>query len=135
MNALLSIVILLAIVGGIIFLQIYLSKQPNPWFGLIFPFVSFLISIFILLGIAAFSTMTTTEYQSSTEIEANSFTPSDDNTHVKNVTSTPTDYRFIVFTFMITNIPTLILILIYVIQRRHIKAQNQLERMSIQDLE
>lgn len=42
------IIILLAILAAIVFLQIYLSKRENKWYGLILPIISFLFALLIV---------------------------------------------------------------------------------------
>lgn len=92
-------------VGGI-FLQICLSKKKSKWFGLILPIITFLYSLVMIFNIAILDGMTGGEI-------------------------------FILFgsTFIISNIPTIVLLVIYFGCRENMKSRSQLDKMNIQDLD
>lgn len=96
--------VLALFVGGI-FLQIFLSKRKSKWFGLILPAVTFLYSLLMVLGLVAYDGM------SSWEI-----------------------FILIASTFLIGNIPTIVLLGIYFGCREKMKLRTQLEKMNIEDL-
>lgn len=100
----LLIVFLLAGVGGI-FLQIYLSKKENKLLGLLLPGVTFLYALVRVL------TMT-----------------------ISMTIATWADVGLILRAFLLLNLPTLVLVAIYLICRDSAKRKKQLEKMSIQDL-
>lgn len=97
--------VLILLVGGI-FLQIFLSKKKSKWLGLILPAITFLYSVLLLLNLAALEGM------SGGEI-----------------------FMLVASTFLISNIPTIILMVIYFACREKIKTNDQLNQMNIQDLD
>lgn len=98
-------VVLALLVGGI-FLQILLSKKKSKWFGLILPTTTFLYSLLMIFNIAVFDGMTGSEI-----------------------------FMLIASTFIISNIPTIVLLGIYFGCREKIKIRSQLDKMNIQDLD
>lgn len=105
-NVTIMLFIILALFVGGIFLQIFLSKKKGRWFGLILPVITFLYSLLITFNIAVFDGMTGGEI-------------------------------FMIFasTFLISNIPTIVLLGIYFGCREKMKIHSQLDKMNIQDLE
>lgn len=97
--------VLIFLAGGIL-LQIFLSKRRSKWFGLILPAITFIYSLLVVLGIAVY------DGNGGAEI-------------------------FILKTsiFLISNIPTGVLLVIYFVCREKIKQVTQLEKMNNQDLE
>lgn len=96
--------VLVLLVGGV-FLQIFLSKKSSKWFGLILPAITFLYSLLMVLGLAVYDGM------SGGEI-----------------------FILIASTFLLNNIPTIVLLGIYFGCREKMKLRAELEKMSIQDL-
>lgn len=87
------IIILLAILAAIVFLQIYLSKRENKWFGLIVPIISFLFALLI--------------------VPLNTMVPT---------TGIDMDYIVnLVCAFAVYNIPTVVFMVIYIVCRKHKK--------------
>lgn len=97
--------VLVLLIGGV-FLQIFLSKKKSRWFGLILPIITLLYSVLMVLGIAAYDGMTGGEI-----------------------------FMLIASTFLISNIPTIILLGIYFGCREKMKIHSQLDKMNIQDLD
>lgn len=100
----LFIIPVLFIVGSI-FLQLFLSKQPSKWPGLVLPSISFLFSLTIILSYAAFISLTALEIL----------------------------FQMIML-ILLYNIPTMVFMAIYCSCRKKIKAKSQLEKMNVQDL-
>ena len=100
------IILLILIVGGI-FLQIFLSKKQNKWFGRILPIITFSFSILISL------------------IYLLSF-----------MAGTPIWQIFItlLLVFVLYNIPTIVLCVIYKACREKINRNTEVQKMNIQDL-
>lgn len=90
--------------GGV-FLQIFLSKKNSKWFGLILPAITFLYSLLMVLGLAVYDGMDGREI-----------------------------FILIASTFLLSNIPTIVLLGIYFGCREKMKLRAELEKMSIQDL-
>ena len=100
-----SLIVILAVCAGGIFLQIFLSRRESRWPGLILPLLTFLYSL-----LAAFSVIVT-DTMSGWEI----FT----------VPATA---------FITTNIPTIVLLAVYFWCREKMRRRRELEKMNIQDL-
>ena len=98
--------IVMVLLVGAIFLQIFLSKKKSKWFGLILPTVTFLYSLLMILNIADFEGMRGGEI-----------------------------FMLIASTFLISNIPTIVFLGIYFGCREKMKLRSQLDKMNIQDLE
>lgn len=100
------IIILIILLAGMILLQVYLSKRDSKWPGLVLPVISFIFSLLCVLSMAA---------------------PSEG-----------VDAGFIVelfLTWLLSNIPTFVLLAIYFALREKKEMTKRLEKMSIQDLE
>lgn len=88
-----KIIILLAILAAIFFLQIYLSKRKNKWFGLILPIISFLLALVI--------------------VPLNTMAPA---------TGIDMDFVVnLVLAFAVYNIPTVVFMVIYIVCRKRKK--------------
>lgn len=98
--------LVLALLIGIIFFQIFLSKKRNKWLGFILPTITFLYSLLMIFNVAIFDGMTGGEI-----------------------------FMLIASTFLISNIPTIVLLGIYFGCREKMKLRSQLDKMNIQDLE
>lgn len=100
--------ITLAVLVGIVFLQIFLSKQKSRWPGLILPAISFCIGLLFPLNMV----MPPEGVTGSFIVE-------------------------MIAAFLLANIPTIILILLYFWPRLREKKRHkkQLEKMNIQDLQ
>lgn len=101
-----NLIILLLIFAGIIWLQLFLSKKSNKWFGLIIPAIFFVYSILLVLNIAVFDNMSGWDV-----------------------------FSLLASTFLLSNIPTIILLVIYFACREKIKRNDELQKMNIQDLQ
>ncbi len=100
-----NLLILLLIFAGIIWLQLFFSKKENKWLGLILPAIFFVYSLLMVLNIAVFDDM------SGWNI-----------------------FSLLASTFLLSNIPTIILLAVYLACRGKIKRNAELNKMSIQDL-
>lgn len=99
------LIVLLILIGGIL-LQIFLSRKDNRIFGLILPLLAFLYSVLAVLNVAVFDSMSAWEVFSA-----------------------------LAMVFVMSNIPTIILLAIYFACRQKIKRKKQLDKMNIQDLD
>ncbi len=106
-NVTIFLFLIIGIVIGIVFLQIFLSKKGNKWYGLVLPIISFLSSFIPLSNIAAFQIVST--------VNGNVFFP-------------------MIATFLVYNIPTVILLVIYFACREKKSVNKELDRMKIDDL-
>lgn len=91
------LIIFLLFLAGIVWIQIFFSKSKNKCLGLILPLISFCFSLLMILNIAAFDSMSGLEV-----------------------------FGVIIITLLLANIPTIILMAIYIAFR---------EKISIRDLE
>lgn len=101
-----ALVVLLFFAAGIVWIQVFLSNKKSKILGLVLPAITFIYSLIVVLGLAAFETMSGGEV-----------------------------FGLIASTFLLTNIPTIILIAIYIASREKIKRNKEIEKMNIQDLE
>ena len=104
-NATVALFLVLVLLVGGVFLQIFLSKKNSKWFGLILPAITFLYSLLMVLGLAVYDGMNGREI-----------------------------FILIASTFLLSNIPTMVLLGIYFGCREKMKLRAELEKMSIQDL-
>ncbi|NLX63969.1 MAG: hypothetical protein GX022_04235 [Clostridiaceae bacterium] len=98
-------IILLLILAIVIALQLFLSKKENKWLGLILPAIFFIYSLLMVFNIVVSDDMTAWDI-----------------------------FSMIGSAFLLTNIPTIILLGIYLACREKIKRNAELNKMNIQDL-
>jgi uncharacterized membrane protein YesL len=132
MLGIINVFILLLIIIGLIFLQIFLSKRRNKWLGLIIPFIFIIISIFASIAMPIYtvseeSSMTVTQ---NGKVVEEIITPS-----ANERPSLLTIIATIIPIFLIWNIPTLIFLGIYGVCRDQMKKNGELNKMNILDLE
>ena len=99
------LIFLLAILAGIIWLQIFLSKKENKWPGLVMPIISFLFGLLYPLNMVVPSEGVTVGFI----IE-------------------------MIIVWALGNIPTFVLLAIYFGCRGKFRKNKQLDKMNIQDL-
>ena len=138
-NLMISVLFLVGIIAVVIFIQIKLSQSKNKYFGLILPIISFLYSVLVVLGIAAFSvtTITTTDSVMVSEIDEQSgeiIEEPEEIVEVREVDSNISGFLNLSFIFLVTNIPTVVLSGVYVSERNKITMRKQIEKMKIDDL-
>ena len=98
------------ILAGAICLQIFLSKKPNKYLGLILPICYFSMSIIFLIPIS----INTAQFYNG---------------------SIPNVVFIDIIAGVLINIPTVVLLAIYFHYRRKIQKEAEIEKMKIQDLE
>lgn len=131
-----NVLILIFLVVAIVVLQIYLAKKKNKWLGLILPLITFSISLMALLGVATFYQIGSVRIESQTITEDGVVTKQISESPVEIDTSEVMQSVLIaVYIFVLYNIPTIILVLIYKDGRKKLKKEIELEKMNIQDLE
>ena len=122
----------LAVFAGIIVLQVFLSKKESKWAGLILPIISFGISILIVLGIVLFTVQTETltgHVMDNGELVGEIHEVANSSSSVASIVGSA------VFMFLYLNIPTAILVGIYIACSGKRRRQRALDKMSVQDLE
>ena len=123
----------IALFVGIVWLQVFLSKKENKWLGLILPAICLIISIMPVLGIVTFQTFTTT---GQVITENGEVIKSIVETSPKQPISEISSVIFAaIYIFILYNIPTAILLLIYFGSRQKLKRNKEIDKMNIQDLE
>ena len=126
----LFLMFLVAIPVGGIFLQIYLSKKESKWYGLILPSIPFCLSLIALLATAAFFEMGQTTASQYADGEWVTTIINDSGPRE----SIPGAMGGIIYTFVLLNIPTVILLAIYKAVRSKKNSHRDVEKMSVQDL-
>lgn len=101
-----NLIVTLALLTGVIILQIYLSKRESKWPGLVFPIISFLFSLLYPLNMVAPSEGVTVGFIVQ-----------------------------MIIVWLLGNIPTIVLLAIYFGCREKKRRNKQLEKMNIQDLD
>lgn len=95
------------IIGSIliIILQVFLSNQNNKWYGLLLPAVCFITSIIMVFNMAVFKDQTM--FQIIFQVS---------------------------LTFILSNIPTVVLLAIYYACREKFRKNKEMDKMNIQDI-
>ena len=104
-NVLFMFVLFLFVVALVVWLQIFLSKMKNKWLGLILPILSFIYSLIMVSGIVVFETMGKGQILMS-----------------------------VISTFLVSNIPTIVLLTLYFGIRERMKIRSEIDKMNIKDL-
>jgi hypothetical protein len=118
-----NLIIVLLIFAGIIWLQIFLSKKENKWFGLILPIIAICISILPL-----FVTPIDVTHQSGNGNNIITNVPQGQLPSTGATIFTGFDL------FVLFNIPTAVFLIIYIICRVKRKKKMEMKKMNIQDL-
>jgi len=137
-RAILLLIVAPLLIGGFLYcivrLQLFLSRTHSRWPGLILPGLALLPSLVMLFSILAFQNPTTTFIREDI---------TDTNTTHQVIVHHMQDHGNIRFEgslfvaiplFLLTNIPTVILLAIYAICRDKMQKQAEMNRMNVQDL-
>ena len=125
-NLIIVFLLILVFFVGVILLQIYLSKKENKWSGLILPIVVLFFSIILILGLGAYTFVRTPEnMMANGEIIEMAVSGG-------NVSSA---ILMVITTFLLLNIPTVILLAIYAANKDTRNRRRALDKMSALDLE
>ena len=98
--------LLVLLLVGVILLQIFLSRRVSPWPGLVLPGLSFLYSLIVMLNVAILFDSSGWEIVST-----------------------------FLIVFLLYNIPTLVLLVIYFACRGKYRRRREIDKMNAQDLE
>jgi hypothetical protein len=104
MTTVVLIILLLIIIGGIC-LQVFLSRKESKWFGLILPFIFLAYSVVMVFNVVLYDDMTAWRI-----------------------------FSMLFSTFFMANIPTYVLLAIYLGCREKFKRRRELDKMRAQDL-
>ena len=104
-NTIIALILFLLICAAIISLQVYISKKESKYLGLILPVISLIFSLMYVAGIAAFDSFSQVE-----------------------------NYMALFIAFLVANIPTIILVFIYLGIREKKNMKKELDKMNIKDL-
>ena len=126
-----AIVFMLAIPVGMIFLQIYLSKREERWLGLILPIITVALSLIVVFGMAVFVNMSGT-ITLIEMIDGELVTTIIDEGGSRE--AMPGAVAGVIFTFVLMNIPTAVLLIIYKVVRGKQNRHREVEKMSVHDL-
>ena len=138
-NLIISLLFFTSIIGIGVFIQVKLSRSKNKYLGLIMPVISFLLSILIILNIAAF-TVFTSDSTTTTEIITNNGIEEKIEESVEiteNLGKGVITFDVAIsmfFIFLVANIPTVILGGIYLSERNKLSTRKEIEKMKIDDL-
>lgn len=104
-NTIIALILFLLICAAIISLQVYLSKKESKYLGLILPVISLIFAFMNIPGLAAFDSFSQVE-----------------------------NYIGLFVAFLAANIPTIILVFIYLGIREKKNIKKELDKMNIKDL-
>ena len=135
-----NLLIFIGLIVVIVYLQIWLSKKPNKWWGLILPIVSFSLSVIISFSIVTFNsavtgelTLTNCEINMSTQEEV--CTTEVSSTHnVSNQEIKAPNFKPLILIFVLYNIPTIGYLIIYRICRQKLKETSEVDKVAVQAL-
>lgn len=99
-------VVLLLVFAGVIALEVFLSKRESKWLGLILPIITFLLSLVPVVRMVLDNVLFNSLYLVKVGI-----------------------------VLLVGNIPTIVLLGVYLACREKIDRQSQLDKMNIQDLD
>lgn len=130
---LLNTLIIAAVFVGIIALEVWLSRRKSRWPGLIMPAITFMVSLFLALGVMLFSVGgAATEVQVVDE-ETGEVVYQEQTVEAEQ-DWTLGDAAQLGLVLLVGNIPTFVLLGAYYIGREKIRREKLLEKMNIQDL-
>lgn len=122
-----------AILVGIIALEVWLSRRKSRWPGLIMPAITFVVSLFLALGVMLFSVG-----GAATEVQVVDEETGEIVYQEQTVEAEP-DWTLgnaaqLGLVLLVGNIPTFVLLGAYYIGREKLRREKLLEKMNIQDL-
>lgn len=130
---LLNTLIIAAVFVGIIVLEVWLSRRKSRWPGLVMPAVTFVVSLFLALGVALFSVG-----GAATEVQVVDEETGEVVYQEQTVEAEPDwalgDAAQLGLVLLVGNIPTFVLLGAYYIGREKLRREKLLEKMNIQDL-
>ena len=130
-----KVTVFLAVIIGLIFLQILLSKKQNKWLGLMLPLMCLIFSLIPVGSIATFSSakgeLSLQQISPEGEVIEEVIVEQD----IEPVGNLGTTIFQILVVLAIYNIPTGIFLAIYFACREQFKKNSMLGKMNIQDLE
>ncbi len=130
---LLNTLIIAAVFVGIIALEVWLSRRKSRWPGLIMPAITFMVSLFLALGVMLFSVGgAATEVQVVDE-ETGEVVYQEQTVEAEQ-DWTLGDAAQLGLVLLVGNIPTFVLLGAYYIGREKFRREKLLEKMNIQDL-
>lgn len=124
----------LAILIGIVALQVFLSRRKAWWPGLILPVLSFLLSLLIVVGNFAFLSQNSTVTGTQVIDEATGETVYQARQVQGEHDWTVGDTVQLGMVLLVSNIPTIVLLGAYYIGRDKLRREKLLAKMNIQDL-
>jgi hypothetical protein len=127
------------VLGGAIVLQVFLSRKENKWLGLILPMLAVMLSVIPVLNVAVITDTATHPRDEIIDIQqsdtATVYPPDDGSGMVTETRTVPGSVTTIVLVFFLANIPTVILLIIYLACRERFNRRRAIERMRLQDLQ
>lgn len=123
-----QLIFLLVLLAGVIALQIFLSRKQTRWYGLVLPALTCLLSFITVFSLLAYSGKTIV-WVSNEKGEVIS------QEEAVNQTSVGEWLGQALPILLVQNLPTIGLLVIYVVCREKLKKKEELKKMNIQDLE
>ena len=130
---LLNTLIIAAVFVGIIALEVWLSRRKSRWPGLIMPAITFVVSLFLALGVMLFSVGGASSEEQVVDEETGEVVYQEQTVEAE-PDWTLGDTAQLGLVLLVGNIPTFVLLGAYYIGREKLRREKLLEKMNIQDL-
>lgn len=130
----LNTLLLVAVLAGVILLEVWLSRRKSRWPGLILPVLSFLLSLLIVVGNFAFLPQSSTVIGTQVVDEATGETVYQAQQVQGEHDWTVGDTVQLGVVLLVSNIPTIVLLGAYYVGREKLRREKLLAKMNIQDL-
>lgn len=128
-----QLIFLLIFFAGVVVLQVWLSKKESKWLGLILPAICFVLSVVVVVSMVSYSMVSTSSVVQ--EIGGSGALTSSFQSAVDMKAVPVLAVGTIIAVFLLYNIPTLVLLGIYLGCRAGRKKRDRLNKMRVQDLE
>ena len=132
------ILLMVGLIGIILFVQLKLSRSENKFLGLILPLISFTLSLLMLLGWYSFRMGTVEIGMSSTSFDEETGEIIEEEEEIVEVIPPEklnlSEFLTMGLSFIVTNIPTIILLGLYHGERNKLSMREDIEKMKTSDL-
>jgi len=133
MRAFFIILLFIFLLGGIVYLQIFLSKKENKFLGLIFPAIIFVFSVIFSFGVTPLTTTQKVSVQTTTE--ENIITFENSTATSSKIKNSSIYYYNMILLFLLYNTYTILLLVIYFSYRKKKTLASNLIKMRANDLQ
>ncbi|GAB2045335.1 hypothetical protein AGATL06_18320 [Agathobaculum sp. TL06] len=130
----LNTLVLVAVLAGVIVLEVWLSRRKSRWPGLIMPALSLMLSLLLVLGGVVFTSIGGAASELQVVDEETGEVLYEERRVEQTSDWTLGDTVQVGIILLVSNIPTFVLLGVYYIGREKLRRERLLEKMNIQDL-